>query len=372
MHSGDERTGESMHDDEAVTLDFGKLAKDVRVLTAVVSSYNGDPLAPSTLLRLGSLGHVAVAGAGTDATASVVVHIYRTKAGGSEWEAVIVNEAAKGRCFADVVPALQRALMPAVLPSGSVRVSTTQQYAVLQKGEIVRIKSTSAVTLGLGWDMRPGGGAIDLDASAVQYNAAGDVLDIVSFGKLRSSDGCVRHSGDNLTGEGDGDDERIFVDLQNLPQRVTDIIFVVNAYNNDPLRLVQNAYVRVIDQGRHRELLRYTTTGTGKEPNTALVVCKLTRGKDNSEWTCKAVGNLGFGNVVRNCLDLMSGAVKGHVIPSAPTRNSSLTATATASAAGGEKKPNFAVLILLLVVAVWIYNNVVAPSQQTMAGGRHR
>ena len=81
--------------------------------------------------------------------------------------------------------------------------------------------------LGLGWDTRA-----DIDASVIVMNKAGKVLDTVFFGRLRSKDGAIKHSGDNLTGEGDGDDEIVTIDLAKISKHAHYIWPVINVYSS--------------------------------------------------------------------------------------------------------------------------------------------
>src|SRR5579875_3526476 len=132
----------------------------------------------------------------------------------------------------------------------------------LSKGQTVDLRkqdggTLSRVRMGLGWDTKVvtkktlfGGTkqvqrAIDLDASALVVGG-GRVLDTVYFGKLRSSDGAIQHTGDNLTGEGEGDDESINVELGAVHSSVEHIVFVVNSYSGENFTEIDNAFVRVV------------------------------------------------------------------------------------------------------------------------------
>jgi tellurium resistance protein TerD len=113
----------------------------------------------------------------------------------------------------------------------------------------------TAVIVGLGWDVRSTTGAdFDLDASAILLNAGGKVVSdkhFVFFNNLTSPDGSVEHTGDNLTGEGEGDDETIKVNLATVPAEVARIVFPVSIYDADTRRQsfgqVTNAFIRVVN-----------------------------------------------------------------------------------------------------------------------------
>lgn len=123
----------------------------------------------------------------------------------------------------------------------------------------------SAIRVGLGWDTRvTDGAAFDLDASAFLLGAAGKVrsdADFIFYNQPRSADGSVVHKGDNLTGEGEGDDEVISVSLSQLPADVERIAFTVTIHEADQRRqnfgMVQRAFIRVIDERDSSEIARY-------------------------------------------------------------------------------------------------------------------
>ncbi|WP_031070089.1 TerD family protein [Streptomyces sp. NRRL WC-3742] len=153
----------------------------------------------------------------------------------------------------------------------------------------------SAVIVGLGWDVRTTTGAdYDLDASALLCNALGKVVSdqhFVFFNNLRSPEGSVEHSGDNLTGGGDGDDEQIKVDLARVPSDVAKVVFPVSIYDADA-RLqnfgqVRNAFIRIVNQANGQELARYDLTEDAST-ETAMVFGELYR--NGVEWKFRAIG----------------------------------------------------------------------------------
>jgi tellurium resistance protein TerD len=153
----------------------------------------------------------------------------------------------------------------------------------------------TAVAVGLGWDVRATTGVdFDLDASALMTGAAGKVLSdqhFVFYNNLRSPDGSVEHTGDNLTGEGEGDDEVINVDLVAVPQDVQSIVFPVSIHDADArsqsFGQVRNAFIRVVDRATDRELARYDLTEDAST-ETAMVFGELYR--RGSEWKFRAIG----------------------------------------------------------------------------------
>ena len=155
--------------------------------------------------------------------------------------------------------------------------------------------SLTAVTVGLGWDVRTTTGTdFDLDASAMLCGGDGKVLDdshFVFFNNLKSPDGSVEHTGDNLTGEGEGDDEQIKVDLTVMPAEVDKIAFPVSIYDADKrsqtFGQVRNAFIRVLNQADGAELARYDLTEDAST-ETAMVFGELYR--SGTEWKFRAVG----------------------------------------------------------------------------------
>jgi tellurium resistance protein TerD len=153
----------------------------------------------------------------------------------------------------------------------------------------------TAVVVGLGWDARTTTGAdFDLDASALLTDEQGKVLSdqhFVFFNNLKSPDGSVEHTGDNLTGEGEGDDEVINVNLAGVPAEVVKIVFPVSIYDAETRQQsfgqVRNAYIRVLNAADQRELARYDLTEDAST-ETAMIFGELYR--YGGEWKFRAVG----------------------------------------------------------------------------------
>jgi tellurium resistance protein TerD len=153
----------------------------------------------------------------------------------------------------------------------------------------------TAVIVGLGWDARTTTGVdFDLDASALLTNAEGKVAqdqNFVFFNNLKSPDGSVEHTGDNLTGEGEGDDEVIKVNLAAMAPEVDKIVFPVSIYDadarNQNFGQVVNAFIRVVNETDGRELTRFDLSEDAST-ETALVFGELYR--RGPEWKFRAVG----------------------------------------------------------------------------------
>ncbi|GAA0243935.1 calcium homeostasis/redox stress adaptation protein [Actinomadura nitritigenes] len=153
----------------------------------------------------------------------------------------------------------------------------------------------SAVTVGLGWDLRTTTGTdFDLDASALVLDASGKILTdqhFVFFNNLRTPDGGVEHTGDNTTGAGEGDDEQINVNFGAMPAEAERVAFAVSIYDADSrgqnFGQVRNAYIRVLNQGDRSEMARYDLTEDASM-ETAMVFGELYR--NGADWKFRAVG----------------------------------------------------------------------------------
>lgn len=150
-------------------------------------------------------------------------------------------------------------------------------------------------TLGLGWDTRATDGQdFDLDAIAFLVGDNGKVRqdsDFIFFNNLVSADGSVKHNGDNRTGEGDGDDETLSIDLQKIAPDVSKVVFAVTIYDGQGRKQnfgqVSNAYIRVVNADGGGEIARYDLSEDGSTES-AMIFGELYR--HNSEWKFRAVG----------------------------------------------------------------------------------
>ena len=151
------------------------------------------------------------------------------------------------------------------------------------------------IAVGLGWNPRATDGqAFDLDAVAFLVNESGKVradADFIFFNNLKSSDGQVEHTGDNRTGEGDGDDEVIKVDLSKVPADVSKVVFCAVIYDgqarNQNFGQVANAYIRIVNTQGGAEVARYDLS-EDSSTETAMIFGELY--KNNGEWKFRAVG----------------------------------------------------------------------------------
>ena len=169
----------------------------------------------------------------------------------------------------------------------------------LQKGGNVNLSkeapSMTKMIVGLGWDVRAtDGAAFDLDAVAFVLKADGKVRadsDFIFLNNKQNAEGSVVHGGDNRTGEGDGDDETIIIDLSKMPANVEKVAVCVTIYDADSRRQnfgqVSRAYVRVVNDAGQQEVARYDLSEDGST-ETAMIFGEVY--KHNGEWKFKAIG----------------------------------------------------------------------------------
>lgn len=176
----------------------------------------------------------------------------------------------------------------------------------LVKGQKIDLRKSSGGELkkamvGLGWDPVKrsrfslfGSGDIDCDASVflLQDGKLRNAKDIVSFFNLKHKSKSVIHGGDNLTGEGEGDDEEIMIELDKVPQQYDRLVVVVNIYKarqrNQQFGMIENAFIRIVDVDTGEELLRYDLSGSAYEGMTAMIFGEVYR--HNGQWKFGALG----------------------------------------------------------------------------------
>ncbi len=181
----------------------------------------------------------------------------------------------------------------------------------LKKGEKVNLTKDnpglSKIVLGLGWDINQydTGGSFDLDSSAFLLGDNGKITnenDFIFYGNLTHKSGALKHMGDNRTGEGEGDDEQIKVDLSAVPENISKIVFTATIYEAEERRQnfgqISNAFIRVYDETTGNEILRYDL-GEDFSIETAVVFGELY--KNNKEWKFNAIGSGFQGGLAALC-----------------------------------------------------------------------
>ncbi len=170
----------------------------------------------------------------------------------------------------------------------------------LQKGQKISLDkeaggSLTKIVMGLGWDPIKKKGLfgfgssqveVDLDASCVMFDEKKSVVDTVWFRQLTSRDGSIHHTGDNRTGDGDGDDEQILVNLAQVPANVSAVVFVVSSFTGQDFSQIDNATCRILNGQNQQEVARYNLSCQGS--HTAQIMAKIYR--HSNEWKMHAIG----------------------------------------------------------------------------------
>lgn len=166
------------------------------------------------------------------------------------------------------------------------------------------------IVMGLGWDvakkkglmgMLGGSGEVDLDASCVMFDDNNNPVDAIWFQQLRSKDGSVQHTGDNLTGAGDGDDEQIKVDLSKVPTTVKTLVFVVNSFTGQDFSKIENAFCRIVNASNNQEVARYNLSSQGS--HTAQIMARIYR--HDGAWKMHAIGENASGRTFSDLMPTM-------------------------------------------------------------------
>ncbi|WCK55586.1 TerD family protein [Aneurinibacillus sp. Ricciae_BoGa-3] len=181
----------------------------------------------------------------------------------------------------------------------------------LSKGQRIDLTKTNPglkkVIIGLGWDIKhyDGGFDFDLDASAFLLGADGKAKseqDFIFYNNLQGGNGSVVHTGDNRTGEGDGDDEQIKIDFSKVPAHVDKVAITVTIHDaqarGQNFGQVVNSFVRVVNEETNQEIMRYDL-GEDFSIETAVVVCELYR--HNGDWKFNAIGSGFQGGLAALC-----------------------------------------------------------------------
>ncbi len=181
---------------------------------------------------------------------------------------------------------------PPPAPSAGAPVNLDKGRVSLVKGSRVSLVKSGApplaqVTMGLGWDPAQGRGTIDLDASVIAFDATGKQREVVYFMHKSAFKGAIHHQGDNLTGQGDGDDEKIDVDLTALPPDITTLVFTITSFRGQRFTDVKNAFCRLVESRSGTELVRYNLSES--EPATGVLITALRR-TPGGAWEMRALG----------------------------------------------------------------------------------
>lgn len=328
VHCGDNLTGEGDGDDETININLSELPENYKSILIGVTIYDATRKKQSfkdvnnafiriydrtTSKEICKYSDEFKAKFGEFAT--VLFGVLRRN--GNTWEFCALSEGSKVGAIYNVPNAFSTyALDESCIKSNENNNNGGKKMAVsLSKGGKVSLAKVAAeagisggltkITVGLGWDTNryDGGAAFDLDAAAFMLNASGKVRnenDFIFYNNLQGQG--VTHTGDNRTGDGDGDDEQINVDLTAIPADVEKVSFTVTIdqaeARNQNFGMVENAYIRVVDTATNTELLKYDLC-EDFSVETAIVVAEIYR--HNGEWKFNAVGSGFSGGLAALC-----------------------------------------------------------------------
>lgn len=304
-HSGDEQTGIPEGLDEIIWVTLAKLPEDVRLVIFVIAAYAGGHLRDAKngwfhILEESKHREVAkYAMEESSCEVDVVGVMHRPEGAPSPWLFRPLDiPAVDGRHFMDVLEPTIGGVIRSFVRGAPARQKCA--FAMEKAGRVVDLPRAAAldkVIAGLGWDA--GDGGVDLDVSAVALDDQGqEVHKAVFFGNMEERG--ITHSGDNLTGEGEGDDEQIVLELGAVDPRATQLFFVINIYSKGrSFANVKSPYCRIVG-GSGDELCRYLLHEAGGQ--TGLVIARLFRARGGERWGFQAVGRPSRGNNYKESL----------------------------------------------------------------------
>eukprot|EP00931_Biecheleriopsis_adriatica_P094633 TRINITY_DN6825_c0_g1_i1.p1 TRINITY_DN6825_c0_g1~~TRINITY_DN6825_c0_g1_i1.p1 ORF type:complete len:510 (+),score=107.63 TRINITY_DN6825_c0_g1_i1:35-1531(+) len=287
-HSGDETDGKPDHINEMVWVNMNKVPANVSLLVFVVAAYSGGSLQDVENGRLHVMeerqqNEIALFEMErSSGCVDVVAAMFRDPSEG--WKLRIIDLPAEaGQHFMDILPLICDVVRD-FIPSAPQR----QKVAfAMEKGGVLDLpKDMGKITVGLSWDVDDG--EADLDVSAILLDAEGNMLEAVFFGRLESVQHGITHMGDNLTGEGEGDDEQIKADLNMIGPDCQQVFFVVNIYDQSKtFSCVANPCARIVEDSSESEWCRFNLNEAGND--NGLIIAKIAR-EAGGRWGFHALG----------------------------------------------------------------------------------
>ena len=203
-----------------------------------------------------------------------------------------------------------------------ITINPNERIAIMRKGGAIRLRDFSSpnqpvpkkVTFGLAWDITNGRN-VDLDASAICLDSSLNLVDIVFFKKSYSDDHAIIHGGDEREGDEIGDDEKMFLFLENLNPSIAHVAFVVNSYSGQELDDVRKASCHLFDTATKVDIASYTLTNNRLlDKHTGLVLASLYRDQDDS-WCMRIIAEAANGRLARDLVDELQGFLKNNPPP---------------------------------------------------------
>jgi stress response protein SCP2 len=264
MHSGDSKDGKKDGYDEIITINLEKVHYAVQFLVVLVNSFEGAGFSHvetanvslmqnnhQQVLDTNMLGSIRAG----DANGILAFIIYRNN---QHWDVYKGKDTSPGKVFTECEQMIKNNLKYAGFDEdllgeskawdGKKKFNLVKDHAVILPGNLTHLR------IGLGWDTR-----LDIDASVILYDKNGRESDTIYFGKLKNANSSVVHQGDNLTGEGEGDDEVIDIELGLIPENVESIWPVITIYTSGKnFSQVSGAFCRMLDKSTGKEFCRFT------------------------------------------------------------------------------------------------------------------
>jgi len=286
-HSGDETVGRPSNIEEMVWVNMRKLPASVSLLVFVVAACSGGSLNDVENGQLHVMGEKEsdeIAVFKMDRSLASVVVVAAMFREGKSWKMRTIDlPAQNGQHFMDILPSLTGIIRDFLSYAPKI-----QKVAFdMEKGSVLDLPmDMGQITVGLGWDVDDG--KCDLDVSAILMDSSGCDVEAVYFRRLESEAHGIRHTGDDPTGEGEGDDEQILVNLEQVGPGIQQIIFVINIYTLGTSFLqISTPFCRVVDHASGSELCRYSVRNAGSE--NGLIIARLVR-EVGGRWAFHALG----------------------------------------------------------------------------------
>jgi len=319
-HSGKNDDDAHQSDNRTLTVELPKLASNVACMAFVVCAHDVGDLSGVRSVRT-ELRHKGASGGFTNAfvthmpagahdTSSAVALCMLIRDPKGVWTFIAVDEDLGDAVhYLDMLPlltpAVEKVLPMDPLRSKSARILSHTKTLNMTRGDELVFDTSDVggqIACCLGWDPDTSTGAVDLDSSCIKVFRDGTIdTSHVYYGNRRDRENYIKHSGDNITGEGEGDDERIFVDLRRVGQKIAALYFVITIYSpGKHFSNVKSEYARIINR-ENKELCRFTMDTRSEERASAMIIAKVYR--RGSGWCFSALGEVAEGRTVRACED---------------------------------------------------------------------
>eukprot|EP01101_Sappina_pedata_P011760 TRINITY_DN7953_c0_g1_i1.p1 TRINITY_DN7953_c0_g1~~TRINITY_DN7953_c0_g1_i1.p1 ORF type:complete len:424 (+),score=159.80 TRINITY_DN7953_c0_g1_i1:29-1273(+) len=295
-HSGDTEVKGKDTGYEGITIRTSMIHPDVKALVLLVNCYKSGSFSDierGTTVISDSSNNAELIRLPFDIKSheTAIVLAVISKDASNSWTIKNVSESGSGRSFIESDGLIRRELVkiPGLTFPEIVIWNVATPTFNMEKGNWLKFDNLKSLVVGLGWDVVKEG--TDLDASAMCYSKTGQFLDLIYFRKLVSSDGAIEHSGDNRTGAGDGDDEKIYIDLEKVHEEVSDIFCAATIYNGAAtFKAVKNSHCRLSDRASGNEMCHYRLREF-KDEN-GVVFCRISRDPTTPKgWKVLAVGD---------------------------------------------------------------------------------